>query len=573
MNRFDSELRYNVCDFDDFLPEEPKAANGHGTRFTVPEAILDGKRNDILFRLARSLKARGLSFEAILAALRAENTVRCTPPLDDAEVEGIAGKAYKQADRPEFTANGNGVAATATAGATMDLHLTDLGNAKRLIELHGQDLRFIALWDRWYYWDGTGWRADDTGEVYRRAMATVTRMYEEAASDPDEESRKAKAKHALRSEAVGRVKAMVTLAQSEVEIAITPRQLDRDPWLLNCENGTINLKTGELQSHRREDLITKSTGVVFDPAAPCPIWDAFLNRVMDGNQSLIDYLQRLAGYCLTADVSEHGLDLLHGMGANGKTTFLNTLLAMLGDYGKIAAPGLLLRKHSDNHPTEIADLLGARLVTSVEFEEGGRFNEALVKQLTGGDHVKARFMRADFFEFEPTWKLIIGTNHRPVIRGTDHAIWRRVRLIPFTVTIPPAEQDKRLTEKLKAELPGILGWTVRGCVEWQRQGLNPPREVQAATDEYRREMDVLGDFLDACCAVAPTAHVTAKGLYERYGEWCDETGEHAVSQKRLGAALVERGFARRKTNQGHCWFGLQLCADAEWTGTPCPMTH
>lgn len=567
---FASELSYNPCDFDDFLPEEPTAnGNGHHERFTVPEAIREGERNDTMFRSARSMRAKGFSFEAILAALRAENKMKCEAPLDDAEVAEIAHKAYTQADRREFTTNGNGGATMPPAGSTVDVHLTDLGNAKRFITQHGPDLRFITLWDRWLYWDGTRWRVDDTGEVYRRAMATVTRMYEEAAGDTDEESRKAKAKHALRSEAVGRVKAMVTLAQSAVEIAITPRQLDQCPWLLNCQNGTVDLKTGELRPHRREDLITKSTGVIFDPDTPCPLWEDFLDRVMDGNQSLIDYLQRLSGYALSGDVSEHGFDLAYGGGANGKTSLLNTLLAVLGDYGKIAAPGLLLRKHSNDHPTQIADLFGARMVTSVEFEEGGRFNEALVKQLTGGDRVKARWMRADFFEFEPTWKLIIGTNHRPVIRGSDHAIWRRVRLIPFTVTIPHAEQDKRLVEKLKREeLSGILAWAVRGCLEWQQQGLNPPCEVQAATDEYRRDMDILGDFLDACCVVTPAAQVTAKALYEHYAEWCKESGEHAVSQKRLGTALVERGFARRKTNQGHCWFGLQLCSEAEWTGTP-----
>lgn len=566
IERFDSEQRYNPCDFDDFLPEEPHTTgNSRPERFEMPPTIHNGQRNQSLYRLARSLKARGLSHDAILAALRVENAAKCDPPLEDSEIEKLARNAYEQPDRPEFTANGQRAneqhADTQNGASITEFRLSDVGNAARFAAMHGHDLRFVAAWGRWLCWDGVRWQQDETGEVMRRAREVAMRVYREAAAEPDEMRRKVLSQHAVRLDSDAKLRAMLHLAESEPAMAVRGDVFDRDPWLLNCANGTINLKTGELQPHRREDLITKTTGVMFDPAAPCPQWEAFLDRVMDGKQSLIDYLQRHSGYCLTGVVSEHGFDLPHGGGANGKSTYLNTLLAMLGDYAKTAAPGLLLRKHSDSHPTELADLLGARLVTSVEFEEGARLNEALVKQLSGGDHVKGRYMRADFFEFNPTWKLIVGTNHRPVIRGTDFAIWRRVRLIPFTVTIPPDEQDRELPDKLKAELPGILAWAVRGCLEWQERGLNPPHEVQAATDDYRRDMDLLADFLDACCILAPTSQVTAKALYGCYAEWCKDTGEYAVSQKRLGAALGERGFERKRTGQGYCWLGLELSGD------------
>jgi putative DNA primase/helicase len=285
--------------------------------------------------------------------------------------------------------------------------------------------------------------------------------------------------------------------------------------------------------------------------------------VMAGRAELVDYWQRVLGYALTGDVGEQVLFFLHGAGSNGKTTLLNVVLALVGDYGKQAPPDLLLAKRGDgNHPTEIADLLGARVVTTVEVEDGRRLAESLVKQLTGGDRLKARFMRQDFFEFDARFKLFLAANHRPVIRGTDHAIWRRVRLIPFDVTIPPAERDRTLPEKLRAELPGILAWAVQGCLAWQREGLGLPDAVASATQSYRAEMDTLADFLAERCVLTETATATSKALFAAYRAWCEETGEKAMTQKAFTTRLSEHGLRPGRAPGGtRIWTGIGLTGE------------
>jgi putative DNA primase/helicase len=333
---------------------------------------------------------------------------------------------------------------------------------------------------------------------------------------------------------------MVALARSEPGIPVTPDQLDGDPWVLNLYNGTLDLKSGELREHRREDLITKIAPVEYDPKAEAPTWEKTLQRVLP-SEALRKFFKRLAGYCLTGDTSELTLCLLYGTGANGKSTVVNALLDVLGDFGKQAAPDLLLAKHG-SHPTELADLLGARLVASVEVDEGRRLAEGLVKQLTGGDKVKARRMREDFWEFSPTHKLFMSVNHKPLVRGTDWAIWRRIRMIPFTETIPPEEQDKQLPKKLRAELPGILRWAVEGCLMWQREGLGEPDEVKAATEAYRAQMDLLASWIEERCIVHSDAWVPFKDLYTDYSEWCVESGEKPETKRSFGNRLKERGF-------------------------------
>jgi putative DNA primase/helicase len=438
-------------------------------------------------------------------------------------------------------------------------HLTDLGNARRLVARYGQDMRYCHPWGRWLVWDGTRWAKDETGAVLRMAKDAVRNIYAEAAAAPDESTRKAIADHAKRSESALRIRAMVSLAESEPGIPVLPGELDRDPWLLNVKNGTIDLRTGELRPHRREDMLTKIVPVEYDPAAECPTWMAFLDRIMAGNRNLIGFLQRAAGYSLTASTQEQCFFLLHGTGANGKSVFLTTLLAATGDYGIQAAPDLLLKKSGESHPTEVADLFGARLVVATETEAGRRLAENLVKQLTGGDRLKARFMRQDFFEFGATHKIWLATNNKPVVKGTDYAIWRRIKLVPFTVTIPPEERDKSLPDKLLQELPGILAWAVKGCLEWQARGLDEPAEVTAATNAYRDEQDVLGSFISDCCVVQPWAKVSARDLYRAYMKWCEENGEHPLAQRNFGMRLAERGFLSKKGTAGrYFWESIGL---------------
>lgn len=434
---------------------------------------------------------------------------------------------------------------------------TDLGNSRRLIAWEGGDLRYCYPWGRWSVWTGRNWLVDDRGEVIKRAKATVSKIYQEAAAAKDEETRKVLAKHAMSSESERKIKAMVELAKPEV--SILPEELDADPWKLNVQNGTIDLRSGKLLDHRRADLITKLAPVDYDPMATAPNWEAVLERVMP-SEELRSFFKRLCGYALTGDVSEHVLPVLYGTGANGKSTVLNALLEALGDYGIQAAPDLLVSKRG-SHPTELADLFGMRLVASIEVEDGRRFAESLVKQLTGGDRVRARRMRQDFWEFEPTHTVFLATNHKPEVRGTDNAIWRRIRLIPFTETIPPDEQDKRLPEKLCGELAGIMAWAVEGCLEWQLDGLRAPEEVLEATGEYRSEMDVVGAFLDECCVLGDAETVSAADLYRAYGEWCKDTGETLEKQRKFGGRLTERGgFERYRGGKsgGHRWRGVDL---------------
>ncbi len=423
-------------------------------------------------------------------------------------------------------------------------NLTDLGNSERLVAQHGRDLRYCYKWGKWLVWTGARWERDDAGEVYRRAKETVRSIYLEAAAAEDDGRRKELAKHATRSEAEARIRAMLELAKSAVPVS--PDELDADPWKLNCLNGTVDLVgSGELQEHRREDLLTKLAPVEYDPEASAPAWDAFLKRVLPG-EDLRRFLQRAVGYSLTGDTSEQCMFINHGAGANGKSTSQEALAAALGDYAVRTPTEMLLAKRAGGIPNDVARLKGARFVAASESEEGRRLAESLVKDLTGQDTISARFMRSEWFDFRPTHKLWLSTNHKPEIRGTDNAIWRRIRLVPWAETIPPEEQDKRLLAKLRKELPGILAWAVRGCLEWQREGLLEPDEVRAATGEYRAEMDVLGGFLKDCCEQGPQTRAYARELYKTYVWWCEENNERAESQRKFGGRLKERGYTSRR---------------------------
>ena len=354
---------------------------------------------------------------------------------------------------------------------------------------------------------------------------------------------------------------MVALARSHERVSVRPSDLDRDPWKLNVENGTIDLRTGKLHTHDPADLITKLAPVAYDPSATCPEFEAFLDVVMAGDADLISFLQRAVGYTLTGDVREQVLFLLYGTGANGKTTFVTTMLSVLGDYGLQAEPELLVVRRGDVHPTGVADLVGSRLAVCAEVEQGRWLAEALTKQLTGGDRIKARRMHRDFFEFDATHKLYLAANHKPVIRGTDHAIWRRILLVPFAVTIPAHKQDRDLLDKLKEELPGILAWAVRGCLEWKKSGLAPPAAVKAATDAYREEMDTLADFIADRCTIAPGAKVKVGELRKAYEEWCEKTGEKPLGARLFGQLLTARGHEPDRDGNTRYRQGIQVRDD------------
>jgi putative DNA primase/helicase len=435
---------------------------------------------------------------------------------------------------------------------------TDLGNARRFVAQHGDEVRYCYAWKKWLVWDGTRWRLDENGQVERRAKSTALQIYAEASRTGDDSLRKELVGWARASESRSRLVAMVEVAKSEPTIPVSPEELDSDPWLLNCSNGTIDLRTGELLPPWKENLCTKIVPIIYDPTAKCPKFKKFLGRILKNNAELINFLQRACGYSLTGSIAEQALFIFWGSGANGKSTLLELWREALGDYGRTADAALLMRRHHDTVRNDVARLAGARFVSTSETEAGRQLAEVLVKQLVGGDKVAARFLYSEFFEFDAQFKLFLTTNHKPVIRGTDYAIWRRIRLVPFEEVIPMEEQDKELPKKLRAELPGFLAWAVRGCLRWQEKGLGQPEKVSAATEAYREEMDVLGAFLKDRCVSRKDGRVAAGQLYEEYVKWCERTGERPLTQQKLGGALADRNFQRYRTGNLRSWLGLEL---------------
>ncbi len=438
------------------------------------------------------------------------------------------------------------------------LNCTDLGNAERLVRRHGVNLRFCHPWNKWLVWDGKRWRIDNTAAVKRKAKNTVRRILAEAATIKEKDDRKALRKWGESSESKKLIDSMIGLASSEEGIPVLPEDLNKNPWLLNCPNGTVNLQTGKLQPHDRADLITVLCPVEFKKDALCPTWEACLKVIFDKNEELIKFWQRLCGLMLTGIVTEQILPICWGSGANGKTTVLKTLIDMLGaDYAITAAPGLLVIKNGTSHPTDRADLYGKRLAVDMESAEDARLNETLVKQLTGSDRIRARKMREDFWEFEPTHKLIMCTNHKPAVKETKHAIWRRINLIPFTVKIEGAKEDKGMLAKLRAEHAGILAWCVKGCLDWQKDGLKVPKVVSDATKAYQDSENVLREFIADRCLVGANYKAKSSVLYQAFKAFLEGTGEGSISQRRFGEAMTEEGYVRLPSN-GIWYLGLDL---------------
>lgn len=436
-------------------------------------------------------------------------------------------------------------------------NLTDAGNGKRLIRHFGEDLRFVPETGKWLMYDNGRWEWDNDGGLNRCAKKTTSLMVQDARNIKDDEQRQRLIKHALASENCFRLKAMIDLAATEQEAVLRQSSLDRNPDLFGVATGVLNLKTGEIRSGRREDFLTKKSNVALTPSTnSCLEWLGFLEKVMAGSQELIKYLKRAMGYSLTGHTTEQCLFFLHGLGANGKSTFLNVLQGLMGDYCMTIDPEtIMLKSNSGGATPELARLMGARAVITNEIEEGKRLAENSIKQMTGGDTMIARHLYQEPFEFKPEFKIWMAGNHKPTIKGTDHAIWRRIHLVPFTVTIPKEEQDPLLTKKLKAELPGILQWAVEGVKEWRRIGLNPPKQVKAAVENYRDEMDTMGHWLTECCTFNNESKTESSILYQSYKAWCQLNGHYPQSQTRFGTALGERGLKKIKAGTIN-WVGI-----------------
>jgi putative DNA primase/helicase len=353
--------------------------------------------------------------------------------------------------------------------------------ALRFSARHASELRYVAAAGKWFLWDGAKWAKERTLKVFDFARVICRQMCRGCAPE-------SLARHLASAVTVGAVE---RLARSDRRHAATLEQWDADPWLLNTPAGTVDLHTGKIRPHRSQDYLTKVTAVA--PGSGCPLWLAFLRRITAEDAELEAFLQRIVGYFLTGLTREHALFFFYGLGANGKSVFTTTVSELMGDYSKVAAMDTFMASAGERHPTDLAGLQGARLVTAVETEEGRRWAESKLKALTGGDKISARFMRQDFFEFVPQFKLLIAGNHKPGLRTVDEAMKRRLHLVPFAVTIPQHERDPELIQKLKEEWPGILAWAIEGCLSWQREGLNPPPIVRLATEEYLEAEDAVVD--------------------------------------------------------------------------------
>lgn len=420
--------------------------------------------------------------------------------------------------------------AAALLDAPQDVyHTTDLGNAGRFVERHGRDLRYCFPIESWFCWDGVRWSTDRTGQVDRLAKETVRHIYHEASQALGDETRKRLAKWAVTSESIGRLRALALLARSEPGVPVLPDGFDADPLLLNVRNGTIDLRTGELRPHRREDLITRLVPVEYDPDVTSPLWERFLDQTTGGDRDLLGYLQRAVGYTLTGKTDLENLFFIYGPTRTGKSTFLEALKGVLGDYCRTADFGTFLQEHKVGSPrADIARLRGARMVVSVEVEEGSQLASALLKMLTGGDTVTARALYQDSFEFRPAFKLWLAANAAPRVSDQDKGIWERIRRLPFVCSVPRERRDPLLKERLRdPEIggPAVLAWAVRGCLAWQREGLGTCAAVERSTNDYRQSMNPLREFVGACCLIAPGAWVSSKALRGAYESWSAESGQ------------------------------------------------
>jgi putative DNA primase/helicase len=433
--------------------------------------------------------------------------------------------------------------------AVTPLRFSEDALALRFTQRYVEDLRFVAKWGRWLQYDGTHWKEDSVLSVFDKCRI----ICREASDECLGEGRYSLAKRLMAATSVAAVQRMASWDQRTAAIVT---QWDSNPWLLNTPGGAVDLCTGKIRPSIREDYCTKITAVA--PGGDYHLWLRFLDRITDSDLDLQGFLQRMVGYTLTGSTREECLFFLYGLGANGKSKLLNAITGMLGDYAKTAPIKTFIASSCEHHPTELAGLQGARLVTAVETEQDRRWAESKIKNLTGGDPIAARFMRQDFFEFIPQFKLVIAGNHKPSLRSASEAIRRRFHLIPFNVTIPEAERDLQLADKLRVEWPGILNWAIKGCIAWYRDGLNPPAAVREATTAYLANEDHVARWIEECCAIGKRESSKTPVLYQSYCKWCEANNEKPLSSKDFSAELDRKGYVIEHTMYGNVRDGIRL---------------
>lgn len=438
--------------------------------------------------------------------------------------------------------------------------MTDTGNSEMLVFLHGERLRYNPQWGRWLVYDGTRWVKDEQGLIHAIAKETIDRIWEEARESKQNDAHyKELVSFAQRSRSRAMRSNMIELAQTEPSVQITADELDRNPHLLNFQNGTLDLMTREFRPHEMSDYLTKQCPFAYDEDAPVipNRFRKFLDEVFGKDQSLVQYMRQVIGYSLTGLTVHQMFWMLYGSGANGKSVLTETLLWMLGDYGgRTPSETLMHREMSNSVPNDLARLQGLRLVVASELEEGRRWNESRIKDLTGGDRITARFLHREFFEFHSVLKLMVPTNHKPIVRGTDHGIQRRIKLVPFTVQIPPEKRDPKLKEKLCAEASSIIKYCIDMLPDFVAEYWEPDI-ISAATREYFSENDIVGQFLEESCDVANSVLRTSKKeLYKHFEQHCEDYGIRPFSQNKLSQLLKERSFEETKQKGERYWLGI-----------------
>lgn len=442
----------------------------------------------------------------------------------------------------------------------------DTGNAQRFTDAYGEVIRYSYIRKGWYYYNGKTWVTDQEGKIKTLADKVIEKMKDEPVYVPsgadEEEMKKAFTKHVKASRS-SRGKTNM-LKESEHLLPIKPEAFDNDHDLFNVQNGYLNLKTGKLHDHDKNKFFTKISAIEYTDKIDCPLWIEFLNQIFNNDKGLINYIQRAIGYSLSGSTEEQMMFILYGNGRNGKSVFLDIITEMFGNYATNIQPQtIMVKQQSSGANSDIARLNGARLVTTTEPNEGVRLDEGLVKQLTGGDKVTARFLYEDEFEFAPQFKLWMATNHKPIIRGTDDGIWRRMAIIPFTVQIPEDKVDRSLKHKLRRELTAILNWAVEGYMLWRSTGLNEPQTIKDQRKEYRTEMDSIEAFIEECCIRDEKSKVKSKELYQSYREWASDNGQYMMSSTKFGREMGKK-FIKYQSN-GIYYRGLSL--NGEYYGT------
>ena len=509
---------------------------------TFDSNIGEGSRNTYLTSFAGGLRRKGMGEAELLEALIKQNEEQCNPTLPFTELKTIAKSICKYASQPN---------------SLIPYKFNDVGNAQRLVALYGEDIHYCPEWNSWYYYTGY-WEKDLRGEIYARARETIAKLDQEAHEKAEEKV----IAFATRSGFHSRIEAMLNQAKTLVEynVPVVAKEWDAQNDLICLKNVTIDFKlkdkngSFEVREHRREDYITKQLGFDYTPQATCPRWEKFLEDIIP-DKATREFLQRAIGYTLTGSTCEDVLFILHGSGSNGKSTFIQTISEMLGSYAKTIQPETIMqREKSGALNTEIASICGARLVKTSEIDEGKRLSESLVKQLTGGDTISTRHLFGKDFEYDPTYKLWISTNHKPKIYGDDHGIWRRICLIPFEVTVKEEDKDTELDKKLREELPGIFNWALEGLMAWKKIGLKPPSKVCQATEAYRHQEDLVQGFIEDCLIHTENSKISATELYKYYEWYCEQNGITKLSSTRFGVKMREDKGLEKKQVCGRVYY-------------------